>query len=195
MVNWKHSINIKQHIGGETSNEAIVKAAHGEVAAQKGTMECPVCGMAVPHVHGNSPVRWWQMERQNFERAVLATQVDIGTMQEVAKDISTMKALMAQTYPCGDGFKYRDSGVQKLWLLWQVRATQVATVTGPSRVSDAARTIATSYECGTLATLPETNLGATIHLHYSSPADAENAFEALSGLIDAALIEVRKELA
>lgn len=31
MTKWKHSININQHIGEETSNDAIVKAANGVI--------------------------------------------------------------------------------------------------------------------------------------------------------------------
>lgn len=48
---------------------------------------------------------------------------------------------------------------------------------------DAARTIATGYESGTMIS-DASGLGATIRLHYESPAEAENAFAALSNLID-----------
>lgn len=53
----------------------------------------------------------------------------------------------------------------------------------PDTVRDDALAIAAGYEGGTLATDP-TQLGATIHLHYKSPAEAENAFCAITNIID-----------
>lgn len=50
MAKWKHSINIKQHVGSETSNEAIVKAAKGIVKELKNLpvelQTCPDYGVA-----------------------------------------------------------------------------------------------------------------------------------------------------
>lgn len=61
-----------------------------------------------------------------------------------------------------------------------VAARQVG---APDAERDVARVIATGYESGTMISDPS-GLGATIRLHYESPAEAENAFCALSNLID-----------